>query len=101
HLEHITPDLIILDLIMPRMDGTELFERLKENKKWRNIPVIMFSAMNDEENKLEGLEAGADDYIAKPFNPRELRARVRNLIQLRAQERELERLNSNLETRVQ
>jgi signal transduction histidine kinase len=101
HLERITPDLIILDLIMPRMDGTELFERLKENKKWRNIPVIMFSAMSDEEHKLEGLEAGADDYIAKPFNPRELRARVRNLIQLRAQERELERLNTNLETRVQ
>ena len=101
YLKNKTPDLIILDLVMPRMDGAQVFEKLKDNRKWRNIPVIMFSAMSEEEHKLEGLEAGADDYIAKPFNPRELRARVRNLIRMREQERDLEKLNSNLETRVQ
>ena len=100
-LEDVSPDLIILDIMMPRMDGNEVFARLKARGDWQNIPVIMFSAMSDEEHKLEGLEAGADDYIAKPFNPRELRARAKNLIQLRQQERELSRLNASLEARVQ
>ncbi len=100
-LQEKIPDLIILDIMMPRMNGNELFQRLKEHVEWRSVPVIMFSAMSDEEHKLEGLEAGADDYIAKPFNPRELRARASNLIKLRRQERELARLNTSLEARVQ
>ncbi|MEZ4696854.1 MAG: response regulator [Rhodothermales bacterium] len=100
-LDQITPDLIILDIMMPRMDGNELFKRLKENAVWSNIPVIIFSAMSSEENRLEGLEKGADDYIGKPFNPRELIARARNLITIRRQERELSKLNNELESRVQ
>jgi signal transduction histidine kinase len=87
--------------MMPRMDGNELFRHLKENPVWSNIPVIIFSAMSSEENRLEGLEKGADDYIGKPFNPRELVARAKNLITIRRQERELSKLNNDLESRVQ
>lgn len=100
-LEKVTPDLIILDIMMPRMDGNELFKHLKENAVWANIPIIIFSAMSSEENRLEGLERGADDYIGKPFNPRELVARAKNLITIRRQERELTKLNNELESRVQ
>ncbi len=99
-LEKILPDLIILDIMMPRMDGNEVFRKLKETPKLSRIPVIMFTAISSEENRLEGLEMGADDYIGKPFNPRELLARAKNLIQLRRQERELALLNQHLETRV-
>ena len=99
-LETLRPDLIILDIMMPRMDGNEVFRRLKATPALSRIPVIMFTAISSEENRLEGLEKGADDYIGKPFNPRELLARAKNLIQLRRQERELSLLNQHLETRV-
>lgn len=99
-LQAVMPDLMILDIMMPRMDGNELFKRLKANPEWSNIPIIIFSAMSSEESRLEGLEKGADDYIAKPFNPRELIARAKNLITIRRQERELLRLNNELESRV-
>ena len=99
-LETLLPDLIILDIMMPRMDGNEVFKRLKENPALARVPVIMFTAISSEENRLEGLEMGADDYIGKPFNPRELLARSKNLIQLRRQEKELQLLNQHLETRI-
>jgi signal transduction histidine kinase len=99
-LEDLTPDLIILDIMMPRKDGNEVFAELKADPRLASVPVIMFTAMSSEENRLDGLERGADDYIGKPFNPRELLARTKNLIQLRAQERELLSLNRELEDKV-
>lgn len=73
-LETIRVDLIILDIMMPRMDG---FETLKEIRKTKDTPVIMLSAMKEEEDKLSGFNLGVDDYITKPFSPKELVARVK------------------------
>ena len=70
-------DLVILDIMMPKMDG---FTALKEMKKIKDTPVIMLSAMNDEMDKLNGFNLGVDDYITKPFSPKELIARVKAVL---------------------
>ena len=71
------PDLIILDVIMPRMSGWELLKTLKADPKYREIPIIMLSALNDVKEKVEGFELGIEDYITKPFNFSEVLARIR------------------------
>lgn len=76
-----TPDLILLDLMMPNMDGYEVCKRLKSDYQTNHIPVIMVTAKADLENKLQGFEEGANDYIAKPFALTELLVRVRNVLQ--------------------
>ena len=80
------PDLILLDLILPGMDGLEVCKSLKKNSKTQNIPVVMLTAKGEEVDRIVGFELGADDYIVKPFSPRELILRIRAI--LRRQEKE-------------
>ena len=102
-VNHVCPDLILLDVMMPKMDGMEVVRRLKANPSLPFIPVIMQTALDSTENKVEGLDAGADDYITKPINFAELEARVNSLLRIKAlqsdlaaREKELSELNDRL-----
>ena len=77
------PDLIVLDLMLPAVDGLEVCRRLKSDSKTRDIPIIMLTAKSEEGDMVAGLERGADDYISKPFSPRVLTARVKALLRRR------------------
>ena len=97
------PDLILLDVMMPRIDGFEVVRRLKANRSLPFIPIILQTALDSTEHKVEGLDAGADDYITKPINFAELEARVKSMLRIKAlqdaleeRERELSEVNSQL-----
>jgi len=76
------PDMVLTDVMMPRMDGFELLQALRANPQTKTIPVILLSARAGEEATIEGMEAGADDYLVKPFNARELLARIRSHLEI-------------------
>lgn len=78
------PDLILLDWMLPGMSGIELARRLRNDERTRAVPIIMLTARGDERDKILGLETGADDYITKPFSPRELVARIKAVLRRRA-----------------
>ncbi|MCB1204065.1 MAG: response regulator [Verrucomicrobiae bacterium] len=78
--KELRPDLIILDLMLPGMDGLNVYRNLREDPRTKAVPVIMLTARGRLEEKIVGLELGADDYLSKPFSPRELMLRVRNLL---------------------
>ena len=79
-LEEETPDLMLLDLMLRRKDGFAVLREWKERKSTRNIPVIILSARSSEPDKVRGLELGAEDYVSKPFRPRELVSRIRSVL---------------------
>jgi putative two-component system response regulator len=90
------PDLILLDVIMPGKSGYELCRELKEDSKTRLIPIVMITGLTDREDRLKGIEAGADDFLIKPIYPEELFARVSSLLKLKEFTDELETADSVL-----
>jgi len=84
------PDLILLDVMMPTMDGNEVARRIKQNPALPFIPIIMQTALDSTESKVEGLEAGADDYVTKPIEFAELKARLRSMLRIKRLQEELE-----------
>ncbi len=88
----IAPDLILLDILMPGMDGFEVCKKIKQNEKWKETPLIFISAQDDDEDETKGLSLGAIDFITKPFSPAIVKARIRNHLQLRSAMQELEKL---------
>jgi len=82
-IQNSPPDLVLLDIILPKMDGFEVVKKIKTNPKTRYIPVIMVTALADMEERVKGLDSGADDFITKPFKTFELLARVRSMLRIR------------------
>jgi two-component system phosphate regulon response regulator PhoB len=78
------PDLILLDWMLPGMPGIDFARRIRADNRQKNIPIIMLTARSDERDKIQGLDTGADDYITKPFSPRELMARIKAVLRRRA-----------------
>ena len=78
------PDLVLLDWMLPGMSGIEFARRLRADRRTQGVPIIMLTARADESDKLTGLDTGADDYITKPFSPRELNARIKAVLRRRA-----------------
>lgn len=83
-LREALPDLILLDWMLPGISGVELARRLKADTYTRAVPIIMLTARGEEQDKITGLETGADDYVTKPFSPRELMARIKAVLRRRA-----------------
>jgi DNA-binding response OmpR family regulator len=79
-LAHEKPDLILLDLMLPGMDGFEFARKVKGDESTKNIPIIAVSVLREEEHRKRGQEAGMDDYVTKPFDPKDLVARIKKLL---------------------
>ena len=77
------PDLVLMDVMMPRVDGFEACRFIKSDPRTRLIPVVLITSLNDNASRITGIERGADDFVSKPFNPHELRARVRSLLRIK------------------
>jgi signal transduction histidine kinase len=84
-LDELKPDVILLDVIMPGMDGIEVCQRLKTDERWRHIPIILVTVLDSKEDLARGLDAGADDFLSKPVSDLELRARVRSMLRIKKQ----------------
>lgn len=91
------PDLVVSDIMMPNWNGYELCTAIKGDPDLRHIPVLLLSSKSEVSMKVEGFEQGADDYLTKPFNPRELVARAKNMIRVRKLEKEVQQRNRQLE----
>ncbi len=94
------PDLILLDIVMPGMDGFEVCRRIKSNPQTAEIPVIFITGLIEREQIIRGFETGAQDYVTKPFYPPELLARVKTHIELKLRNEQLKSLNATLEERI-
>ena len=94
----LAPDLLILGIMMPKLDGIEVAKRMKADERYCYIPIIMLTARDKIEDKVQGLEAGADDYITKPFDLEELTARVKAMLRIKRLQDELKEKNEQLES---
>jgi class 3 adenylate cyclase len=94
------PDLVLLDVVMPEMSGYEACRRLRADEATRLLPIVMVTALDPGQERVKGIEAGADDFLTKPINQAELLARVRSLLRIKALHDELGELNRTLEQRV-
>ena len=90
-MNELTPDVILLDVMMPEMNGFEVCRNLKQSANWRHIPVILLTAYSESKDVAQGLDAGADEFLSKPVSGVELRARVRSMLRIKAQYDDLER----------
>ncbi len=90
------PDIVLLDIMMPRMSGYQVCERIKQNPSTRDIPVVMVTALNEVGDVERAVDAGADDFLTKPVNKLELLTRVRSLLKVRAMKRELDRAQAEV-----
>ena len=95
------PDLILLDIMMPDMDGYEVCKRLRANKKTKDVPVIFLTAKTQKDDIVKGFEVGGQDYITKPFDARELMERVKTQLELKTQREILKNMNNILEEKVE
>lgn len=101
-VEKDAPDLILLDINMPKMDGFEVVKRIRANKATEFIPIVMITALRDtRENRIKSIEAGADDFIEKPFDSLEVLARVRSLLRIKEYQDTLAKHNARLEEELQ
>ena len=89
-LAELRPDVILLDVMMPEMNGFEVCRRIRADARWRDIPIILVTALDDRASKIKGLEAGADDFVSKPVDWAELRARVQTTVKLGQVRRQLQ-----------
>jgi class 3 adenylate cyclase len=94
------PDVILLDFMMPKMNGLEVVQRLRETEEYKSIPVILLTARATQQEKVAGLDAGADDYVTKPFDSFELLARVRAMLRIKRLHDELDEWNRTLAEKV-
>jgi adenylate cyclase len=99
-VESFKPDVILLDYMMPKMNGIEVVERLRQDERYKSLPVILLTAKGSQEDKVRGLDAGADDYVVKPFDSFELLARVRSMMRIKELHDSLEDLNRSLAEKV-
>ena len=95
-INYVIPDLILLDIMMPGINGFETYERLKENPLWSQIPVIFITALSETDNVVKGLSLGAVDYIIKPFQKEEVLARIKTHLDLRHLTKTIEAKNQHL-----
>ncbi len=100
-VEKNSPDIILLDIMLPEMDGFEVCERLKKNRDTFHIPIIMITALKELKDKIKALEAGADDFISKPFDNVELLTRVKSLLRIKSYHDEMIQRNKQLEKQKQ
>lgn len=96
-IEHDQPDIILLDIMLPKMDGFQVCERIKKDRKTQFIPIIMITALKELKDKIRSLEVGADDFISKPFENVELLTRVKSLLRIKNYHDEIQKKNSELE----
>ena len=99
-VESFLPDVILLDYMMPRMNGIEVVKKLRQDERHKSLPVILVTAKGSQEDKIRGLDAGADDYVVKPFDSFELLARVRSMLRIKQLHDALDEWNRTLEGKV-